>query len=339
MGRIFFDFKISAGNLKQAAARGSYMTTGKLAVLFPGQGSQYVGMGREFAEADPDAMKVFDLADTVCGKGLKKLCFEGPMEELTLAANLQPALTTVNLVCWQAVSKAGIQVDFVAGHSLGEYAALCAAQVLEIEDTLRLVAHRGKVMGKAGEKNPGGMVAILGLVLSEVEEILAEVNQPESISIGNYNSEQQLVLSGTKEALALAIDLAISRGGKAVPLNVSIANHSPLMNSAISEFEQAFADITLNQPLIPIIFNVTANSEDDTESIRRVMARQIVSMVRWQEIIAVLVASGVQTFIEVGPKKVLSGLLKRALPKGGGHRCYQVDSPETLNRCLAELAS
>lgn len=315
------------------------MTTGKLAVLFPGQGSQYVGMGREFAETDLEAMQVFDLVDAVCGKGLKKLCFQGPMEELTLAANLQPALTAVNLVCWQAVRKAGIQVDFVAGHSLGEYAALCASNVLGVEDTLRLVAHRGRVMGMAGDKNPGGMVAILGLVLAEIQAILAEINQPESISIGNYNSERQLVLSGAKEALAKAADLATAKGGKAIPLNVSIANHSPLMTSAIPEFEQAFEGITLRRPSIPTVFNVTAQSEEDPQTIKEIMSRQIVSMVRWQEIIDELLASGVKTFIEVGPKKVLSGLLKRALPKGGAHRCFQVDSPETLRQCLAELGA
>ncbi|MDP2104756.1 MAG: ACP S-malonyltransferase, partial [Desulfobulbaceae bacterium] len=144
------------------------MTIRKIAVLFPGQGSQYVGMGREFAESDPEAMDIFNLADLVCGKELKRLCFEGPLEELTMAANLQPALTAVNLVCWQALRKAGVQVDFVAGHSLGEYAALCAAQVLGVEDTLRMVAHRGRVMGMAGVRNPGGMVAILGLGMAEI---------------------------------------------------------------------------------------------------------------------------------------------------------------------------
>lgn len=314
------------------------MTVGKTAVLFPGQGSQYVGMGRDFAEADPDFMKIFDLADEVCGKGLKELCFDGPMEELTLAANLQPALTAVNLVCWQAVRNAGIHVDFVAGHSLGEYAALCAAQVMGVEDTLRIVAHRGKVMGEAGERNPGGMVAILGLGLPDIEAILAELNQPDLISIGNYNSEKQLVLSGAKAAIAKAAELATLKGAKAVPLNVSVANHSPLMITAIPEFEKLFAGLALSRPSIPVIFNVTAQAEDDPEAIREIMSRQIVSMVRWQEIIATFLASGVQTFVEVGPKKVLSGLLKRVLPKGGDHHCYQVDSPETLSTCLAELA-
>lgn len=315
------------------------MTTGKIAVLFPGQGSQFIGMGREFAEADAEAMAIFKMADAVCGKDLKALCFDGPLEELTLAVNLQPALTAVNLVCWQAVQKAGIAVDYVAGHSLGEYAALHAAGVLGLEDTLRMVASRGRIMGEAGQRNPGGMVAILGLDLSTVQEILDALACPESISIGNYNSEHQFVLSGATAALQKASELAHAKGGKAVPLNVSIANHSPLMASAIPEFTQAFAGITLAKPTVPLFFNVTGSTETDPEVIRAIMAQQIVSMVRWQEIIMKLLSCRVETFIEVGPKKVLTGLMKRILPKGGSHACYQVDSPETLAQCLAGLGS
>lgn len=309
----------------------------KVAVLFPGQGSQFVGMGREFADSDPEAMTIFDLADRVCGVGIKQLCFSGPMEELTVASNLQPALTAMNLVCWQAVRKAGVAVDFVAGHSLGEYAALHAAGVLGLEDTLRLVAQRGRLMGEAGARRPGGMVAVLGLTLPQVQEILAELAAPDGISIGNHNSEQQVVLSGETELLTRATDMALARGGKAVALNVSVANHSPLMGAAVPAFEQAFAAISLERPRIPLFFNVTAQTEDDPEAIRGIMARQIVSMVRWQEIIAHLLAAQVRTFIEVGPKKVLSGLMKRMLPKGEGYRCHQVESPETLALCLAEM--
>ena len=313
------------------------MTAGKIAVLFPGQGSQYIGMGREFAEADPKAMAIFDMAEAICGVGLKELCFNGPMAELTLAVNLQPALTAVNIVCWQAVLKAGVSVDYVAGHSLGEYAALHAAGVISLEDTLRLVAHRGRVMGQAGARNPGGMVAILGLCLPEVEEILASLACPDSISIGNYNSEQQFVLSGASSALARASELAVAKGGKAVPLNVSIANHSPLMASAVPEFEQVLAGITLNRPTIPLFLNVTGRLEDDPEAIRAIMARQISSMVRWQEIVTGLLAGQVQTFIEVGPKKVLSGLMKRMLPKDGAQSCCQIDTPAMLAQGLAQL--
>lgn len=313
------------------------MTTGKIATLFPGQGSQFVGMGREFAEAGAEARAIFELANTVCGKDLQGLCFAGPLEELTVAANVQPALTAVNLICWQALQQAGVQVDYVAGHSLGEYAALHAAGVMGLEDTLRMVAHRGRIMGEVGARNPGGMVAILGLGRPVIEEILATLACPEAISIGNHNSEQQHVLSGTAAALQQASELALARGGKAVPLNVSIANHSPLMASAVPLFAQALADVPLAPPNIPILFNVTGAPATDPEVIRTIMAQQIISTVRWQEIIQTLLASGVQTFIEVGPKKVLTGLMKRILPKGGSYNCLQVDSPETLAQCLAGL--
>jgi [acyl-carrier-protein] S-malonyltransferase len=247
-------------------------------------------------------------------------------------------LTAVNLVCWQALHKAGIKADYVVGHSLGEYAALHAAGVLTMADTIRLVARRGQVMGQAGERSPGGMVAILGLDLTTVQEILAAVAAPEAISIGNYNSEQQLVLSGSAEALQRASELAVAKGGKAVALNVSVANHSPLMAQAVPEFEQALAATPMQPPTIPVLFNVTARTEADPEAIRAIMARQIVSMVRWQEIITALLAAGVETFIECGPKKVLSGLMKRMLPKGGGHRCLQIETPAGLAEVISALA-
>jgi len=313
------------------------MTTGKVAVLFPGQGSQFVGMGQEFAAADAEARAIFELANTVCGKDISGLCLNGPLEELTQAANLQPALTAVNLLCWQALHKAGVQVDYVAGHSLGEYAALHAAGVLSQQDTLRLVAARGRIMGEAGAKNPGGMVAILGLERAAIDEILDTLACPESIAIGNENSAQQFVLSGSTGLLKRATELATAKGAKAVPLAVSIANHSPLMAQALPAFQQAFAEVPLQAPRIPIFFNVTAATENDPETIRQVMAQQIVSTVRWQEIILKLLSCRVETFIEVGPKKVLSGLLKRILPKGSSHQCLQVDSPATLAQCLTAL--
>jgi len=294
-------------------------------------------MGQEFAAIDAEARAIFELTNTVCGKDISGLCHNGPLEELTQAVNLQPALTAVNLICWQALRKAHVQVDYVAGHSLGEYAALHAAGVLGQEDTLRLVAARGRIMGEAGAKNPGGMVAILGLERAAIEEILDTLASPELIAIGNDNSAQQLVLSGSTELLKQATELACAKGAKAVPLAVSIANHSPLMASALPAFKEAFASVPLQAPRIPIFFNVTAETESNPETIRTIMAQQIVSTVRWQEIILKLLSCRVETFIEVGPKKVLSGLLKRILPKGASHQCLQIDSPATLAHCLTAL--
>nr|MBF0221349.1 ACP S-malonyltransferase [Desulfobulbaceae bacterium] len=314
------------------------MNSGKVAVLFPGQGSQYIGMGSEFVQADTDAAAILAQAEAISGFPLKSLCFEGPMEELTAAVCLQPALTAVNLLSWKVAQKAGLKADYFAGHSLGEYSALCAAGILTLEDTLRLVAARGRIMGETGARNPGAMMAILGLSIAEVEGILKVLACPDQISIGNYNSAQQIVLSGTKDSLAKAGDIAVERGGKAVALNVSIANHSPLMNEAVAEFECEFASVEMRDPEVPVFFNVTGAIETDMQKIRSVMVEQIVSMVRWYETINGLVDLGVETFVEIGPKKVLTGLMKRLLPKGGAHRCFQIDTPELLQKFMDQTA-
>lgn len=313
------------------------MNRKKTAVIFPGQGSQYVGMGRELAEHDSAAMKIMTMAQEVSGLPIVDLCFNGPMEELTKAENLQPAMTAANMVCWQAASEAGLRADYFAGHSLGEYSALWAAGSLSGEDAIRLVSGRGRIMAAAGAKNPGGMLAILGLGIEAVEAILTQMDCGAEISIGNYNSSQQIVVSGTAAAVRRAGELAVEEGGKAIPLPVSIANHSPLMAAAVPEFEKILQATELRKPLTPVLFNVTAAAAEDPDEIRAIMARQVVSMVRWLDIINALRALGVEIFIEVGPKKVLSGLMKRILPKGGDYVCCQIDSLETLNNCRRDL--
>lgn len=313
------------------------MNKAKTAVLFPGQGSQYVGMGRELAENDEAAMKIMTMAQEVSGLPIVDLCFNGPMEELTRAENLQPAMTAVNMVCWQAAAKAGLRADYFAGHSLGEYSALWAAGALSAEDTIRLVSARGRIMAAAGAENPGGMLAILGLDIETVEAVLARMDCDAEISIGNYNSSRQIVVSGTAAAVRRAGELAVEQGGKAIPLPVSIANHSPLMAAAVPEFEKILGATALREPQTPVLFNVTAAEAADPDEIRTIMARQVVSMVRWLEIINALRALGVKTFIEVGPKKVLTGLMRRILPKGADCVCCQIDSLETLNNCRRDL--
>ena len=308
-----------------------------IAVLFPGQGSQFIGMAKEFLESDQKAEMIMDLADSISSVPLRKLCLEGPMEELTKAVYLQPALTAVNLICWQAVKNAGIRPKYFAGHSLGEYSALCAAGVLEVEDTLKLVTERGRLSEREGQKNPGGMQAILGLTLKEVEEILAAFPDNSLVTIANHNSEKQIVVSGYHETLASLEGVVSDKGGKAITLNVSVANHSPLVAGAIPDFEKIMAGISFNSPEIPILYNVTAAEEREPAAIRTIMSKQIASRVRWFEIISSLVDRGITDFIEVGPKKVLSGLMKKIVPKSSGCRTYQVDSPETLARCLEGL--
>jgi len=315
------------------------MQHNKIAILFPGQGSQYLGMGEAFLEADSDAEQLMELAESVSSSPIKKLCLEGPMEDLTQAVNLQPALTTANLICWQAVEKAGIVADYFAGHSLGEYSALCAAGVLSKEDTLRLVTERGKLSDREGTKNPGGMQAILGLTLDEVEKILFGLSSDGVAIVANHNTETQIVISGENEALQEVDGIVADRGGRAITLNVSVANHSPLIAGAVPDFEKVLNSISFSPPVKPVLFNVTGVEETDPDEIRTIMSRQIVSRVRWFEIINNLMDKGVNIFIEVGPKTILKGLLKKIVPRSAGVKTFQVDTPETLAKCVDGIAA
>jgi len=308
-----------------------------IAVLFPGQGSQYIGMGREFLETDVEAGKLLDLAETVSNAPLRRLCLEGPMEELTRAAHLQPAVTAVNLLCWQAVSKAGIQADYLAGHSLGEYSALYAAGVLTVDDTLHLVSERGRFSEREGKLHPGSMQAVLGLSLEEVEEILQGLSGDAIVTVANHNTKQQVVISGEKEGLREVAEQVEARGGKAITLNVSIANHSPLIAGAVPDFEEVLQRTPFFPPTVPVLFNVTATAEDDPAVIRSIMALQLVSRVRWCEIINELLEKNVRIFIEVGPKTVLTGLLKKIIPRDLEYHRFQIDTPQALERCKKEI--
>ena len=194
-------------------------------------------------------------------------------------------------------------------------------------------------MDSAGQETDSGMAAILGLEIEAVRRIVEDCNAPERLTIGNHNSEKQIVISGERTLLERACAVAAAQGAKTVVLNVSIANHSPLMAEAVPPFAEVMAEVEFAAPEIPLYFNVSAAPEDDPAAIRDLMARQIVSMVRWQEIITALVEQGVTTFIEAGPKKVLTGLLKRSLPRGGGFACYQVDTPAAVDSCLEAVCA
>ncbi|MBU0483159.1 MAG: ACP S-malonyltransferase [Proteobacteria bacterium] len=314
------------------------MTNGKkIAFIFPGQGSQYVGMGQEFLATDPGAGALIDQAEKISGMPIRKLCLEGPMEELTRTACLQPAMTVMNLISWQSLQKAGVSADYMVGHSLGEYAALCASGILSVEDTLALVTERGRLMEREAAKNPGGMHAILGLVMAEVQEIISGLSGGGKITAANHNSEKQIVISGEQSALEAAAAVVTEKGGKSIPLKVSGAWHSELVKDAVPDFTEAMAKVSFNRPLVPVLFNVTAAVETDPAEIRRIMARQIASTVRWFEIINFLIEQKVDTFIEVGPKTVLTGLMKKIVPKGYEYNAFQVDSPATLEKCLENI--
>ena len=311
------------------------MTT---AILFPGQGSQYLGMGQAFIESDPKCAAVMDLAESVCDFPLRQLCLEGPMEELTRAVHLQPAITVTNLICWQALTSHwhGSAVCF-AGHSLGEYSALAAAGVLSIEDTIRLVTRRGALMEREGQANPGAMHALLGLTMDQVEGVIEECKDAGIVTAANHNTETQIVISGEAAALAAVGEKARALGAKVIPLPVSVANHSPLVAGAVPDFSEFMATVDFQPPATPVMFNVSSMLEQDPTKIREMMAGQIASRVRWFEIIQRMLADGVDTFIEVGPKTVLSGMIRKIAPKGSC-RAMQVDSPETLAKCLEKLA-
>lgn len=313
----------------------------KIAVLFPGQGSQYIGMGKDFVAGDPDCAAIMKEAETVCDFPLAKLCQEGPMEELTRAIYLQPAITVTNLICWRAVENAlgeNLTVSCFAGHSLGEYSALHAAGVLSLTDTIRLVAKRGALMDREGKKHPGGMRAVLGLGIEEVEAILTAYNGQGIVTAANHNTEKQIVISGEFHALEAVALMAAEQGGKVIPLNVSVANHSPLVADAVYDFSEFIKEIPFTTPRTDVYFNVSASVEKNVQVIREMMARQIASRVRWYEIVTAMLAAGVDTFIEIGPKNVLTGMIRKIVSRESNTTALQVDSPAGLAKCLEKLS-
>nr|WP_320011853.1 ACP S-malonyltransferase [uncultured Desulfobulbus sp.] len=310
----------------------------KTAILFPGQGSQFIGMGQQFIEQDQDAAAIMDLAEKISGFPLKQLSFEGPLKDLTRVLYLQPALTVVNLICYQQLLKLvpGLQPAFFAGHSLGEYSALYGAGVLSLEDTLALVTKRGELMEREGAANPGGMRAVLGLSIDEVKEVLAGYEGNGVAVVANHNTGAQIVLSGDEEGLQGVGALCSEKGAKVIPLKVSVANHSPLVAGAVDDFAAFMENITFAAPKVPVLFNVTGEKETDPAVIKSIMARQIASTVCWLPSIEQMVKEGVEVFVELGPKNVLTGMMKKILPKGAGITCLQADSPEGLAK-VAEV--
>jgi [acyl-carrier-protein] S-malonyltransferase len=313
------------------------MDASRTALLFPGQGSQFIGMGQEFLESDSDAKQLMAMAEEKSGFLLQELSTDGPMDELTRTAHLQPAMTVMNIICWQALKKTGVEAEYFAGHSLGEYSALVASGILSPEDVIALVTERGRLMCRESKANPGAMSAILKLELSAVEEIVSASSDQGVVVVANHNSAQQIVISGERVAVEAASVLAEEKGGRAIALPVSAAMHSPLMAGAIEDFSKFLEGVEFQAPVGKILFNVTAEKETDPSVIKEIMSRQIASMVKWYDIINRMRESGVTQFIEVGPKKVLTGLMKKILPKDSGCSCFQVDNPESLSKCVDAL--
>jgi len=283
----------------------------KTAFVFPGQGAQWVGMGRHLYDAFPQAKEVFEEADDALDFHLSRLCFEGPDEELSATVNAQPAILTVSVACLRTASElAGELVSpaFVAGHSLGEYSALVAADVLDFADTVRLTRERGRLMHEAGLRTPGGMAAIIGLDDISMEEICQETG----VQVANLNSPGQVVFSGPKGAVVRAVDLATAMGARyTIPLKVSGAFHSSLMQPAAAGMARAISEYHFREPRVPVVVNCTAQPMTTTDEIKEELVNQISSCVQWQRSVEYMVHAGVSTFVEVGPGKVLSGLIRR----------------------------
>ena len=309
----------------------------KIAFLFPGQGSQYIGMGKELIDKYPETKQIFDQTDDICKKPISKLCFEGPIEELTLSENLQPAITAVSLACLYVLNNSGISADVSAGHSLGEYSALVSAGVLQIPDAIRLVKIRGELMHRESLKKPGAMAAIIGLDINKVQEIVEEARDHGVLAVANHNTKDQIVITGEHKPLNKAIKLAKEKKAKAIPLKVSGAWHSELMKDAVEEFRRFMDKIPFSTPKSKVIFNATAQEEKDPNAIKDIMAKQLISPVRWYETILKMLDEGVDTFVEVGPKRVLTGLVKKIIPKDSSVAIYNVENPEGVEKLVNSL--
>lgn len=285
----------------------------KTAFVFPGQASQYVGMGKDLYENSEIAREIFDRAEEILGFELKKICFEGPEDELKQTRITQPAIFVHSYVVAKLLD-GKLKADMVAGHSLGEYSALVYAGVLSFEDALRIVKLRGELMQKAGEENPGTMAAIIGLDDKTVYEICSKVNDG-IVQPANFNAPGQIVISGDVPSVRKAMELAQNAGAKMVKeLVVSGAFHSPLMESAKERLKEALDEVEFKKPSVPVYFNVTAKPTFDIDEIKNLLYHQITSPVLWSQIITNMFSDGASKFYEIGPGKVLQGLIKRIVP-------------------------
>jgi [acyl-carrier-protein] S-malonyltransferase len=303
----------------------------KIAFLFPGQGSQRIGMGQEFYQAFDIAREVFDMAEELVKINLSKLCFKGPMEDLTATVNLQPALTAINLSALAIIQKEDVKARITAGHSLGEYSALYAAGVISKEDTFRSIMKRGELMHREATKQKGAMSAIIGLPIETVEDIVTKAASDGIVSVANHNTKEQIVITGTPAAVLKASALAVDQNGRSIPLKVSGAWHSALIHGAENDFKNFLENISFSTPGIPVLHNVTADSTKDPHEIRSMMVTQLCHPVKWYDTMCRLMEEEIEIFVEVGPGNVLAGMLKKTIPEGYPHQIFRVNNMKTLD--------
>lgn len=308
----------------------------KLAFLFPGQASQYPGMGRDLASNFPESKTVFDQADAALGFSLFELCCDGSEEDLKLTANTQPAILAVSVAAWRALEKKGITPDFAAGHSLGEYSALVAAGSLDFSAAVKIARKRGQYMQEAVPAGEGAMAAILGLSPTDVAEVCKKAAQGEVVSPANLNSPEQTVVSGTAAAVKRAVEIASQSGAKrAVILPVSAPFHSALMQPAQQRLEPDLRAAQFNALRFPVITNVEAEAETSGDEAREALIQQVTMPVRWLDSIREMIAQDVTIFVEVGPGKVLSGLLRQI---DRSVRCFNVEDAASLQLTVDKIA-
>ena len=309
----------------------------KIAFLFPGQGSQAVGMGKELAALYPVARQTFDEADSALGHKLSQLCFEGPEEKLRLTEITQPAILTMSVAAQRVLREKGVSPRFVAGHSLGEYSAHVAAGSLDFADAVRTVRNRGKYMQEAVPVGQGAMAAVLGMPLAEVERICKQAAQDDICSPANINSPEQIVISGSKPAVERAAELAKAGGAKrAIMLPVSAPFHCALMQPAQDRLGKDLQDLTFHRPQLPLVKNVDGELTQDSDVAHQALVSQVTGAVQWVRSMQTLIAQGVELFIEVGPGKVLCGLLRqidRSKPFAN------VEDEASLAKTLAAISS
>jgi [acyl-carrier-protein] S-malonyltransferase len=312
-------------------------TLQSIAFLFPGQGSQAVGMGKELAEKHAVARQTFDEADDALGYKLSHLCFEGPEEKLRLTEITQPAILTASIAALRVLREKGVSPSFVAGHSLGEYSAHIAAGTISFGDAVRTVRNRGKYMQEAVPVGVGGMAAILGMDLEEVTAVCSDAAQGEVCEPANINSAEQIVISGNAAAVERATKLARERGAKrAIMLSVSAPFHCSLMKPAQDRLAVDLQAVGFQKPEVPIVCNVDAELVEDAGRARDALVRQVTGAVKWEPSMGLLIAKGIQLFVEVGPGKVLCGLMRQI---ERSKTCTNVDDEASLMKTIEPLTA